>query len=297
MGGKSTDESLKAQRFPQYQIVSGEPMRKKLAGNISNPDSLKQIEKEFSDYADSIHKLLTFDDFVVKDALNYFDDPIQILERNFPQNPALDKLRMGRKSVSNIREHGSLKPFYKVIYNQTVVICVSVLAATLESVFRYLIGINYPSLPARKKDRKISIGELLEVVSFEKPKEAFADIVRKADDSISFQDIGSIRRTFGDYFDIHFEDDSNFHNVAFAIKARHAIVHNGGRIDANFRRYAKDKLTKRTVMKNSLKSPLQFELAEAKKLLKSLVTFVHSLISAAREKQMIEQKQEEDLPF
>ncbi len=84
-------------------------MRKKPAGNISNPDSLEQIEKEFSDCADTIDKLLTFDDFVVTDALRYFEDSINRLEQNLPKNhPHLD--RTGVLLGSNVL--GSLSTLY-----------------------------------------------------------------------------------------------------------------------------------------------------------------------------------------
>ena len=270
-------------------------MRKKREIVTPTSESLEKIEKEFSDYAASIDKLLTFDEFVLDAALKYYKEAIAILVRGgYSESPAVSKLRIGEQSLATIKQDKSLRPSYEAIYNQVVVIWVSVLAATLESMFKYLVRKNYPNLPDKKRDRKISLGDLL---IFENLKEGFADIVLNADDSISFQDIGSIQRTFKEYFDIPFDDGPHFDNVAFAIMARHAIVHNAGRIEGGFRKYSKEKLTKRTVMKDLSKAGFQFELTEAKELSLSFQNFVKSLLTKIREKEKPQREKKEDLPF
>lgn len=271
-------------------------MTKKTRISATTAKSLDQIEKEFSEYAESIDKLLTFDEYVLEAALRHFDGAIETLERGgLTQNPAFNKLKIGRRLLVNIKEDASLRSSYQAIYNQIVVIWVSVLAATLESLFKYLIAKNYPRIPPKKKDRKIKIGDLQ---LFENVKEAFGDIVLKADAEISFQDIGSIKRTFEEYFGIHFNNnDLHLHNVAFAIRARHAIVHNAGRIDMGFQKYANQELSKRTVMKDLSGTSLQFGLEEAKQLSNSFRTFVTNLLSKIRKEEVIKQKEGEDIPF
>ena len=85
--------------------------------------------------------------------------------------------------------------------------------------------------------------------------------------------------------------------MSFAMAARHAIVHNAGRIDASFGKYAKEKLTKRTVMKDLSKAGFQFELTEAKELSLSFQNFVKSLLTKIREKEKPQREKKEDLPF
>ena len=242
-------------------------------------DPLAKIEREFREYAESIRKLITFDDVVLEIALVHFDSAIKSLERGgFGHLPAPQKLKTGKQSLSNIRANKSLQAFYRVIYNQAIVIWVSVLEATLESILKYCLGEKYPKLPQKQEEKlKIPVARL---TSFNNVREAFPELVVEADGSISFQNMTSIRRTFEEYADIKIPEDKHTHNVAFAMASRHAIVHNAGRIDTSFRTYAKS-LSKRTIKKSITGSSLQFQLKELQALSESLQAFVDYLITEA----------------
>lgn len=272
-------------------------MKKK--GEIVTPtaDSLENIEKEFSEYATSIEKLLTFDEFVLDAALKHYDEAIRVLEHSgYDQSSVvIKKLNMGRLSLANIKENQSLRPSYEAIYNQVVVIWVSVLEATLESLFKFCIFQNYPSLGETDPvELKVSLAR---IVSYDTIKEAFPTLVREADRSISFQNMESIKRTFHKYLGLDFEETEDLHNVSFAMAARHTIVHDGGRVDASFRKYAKEKLAERTVMKDLSKPTLQFKLAEARQISRSFQHFVKNLLSKIREKQDVKEEAKENIPF
>lgn len=244
-------------------------------------DPLEQIEKVFFDYAENINKLFTFDDHVLQAALKYFNDAIGVLERRGSESAKEAQiLKTGRQSLSNIRKNKSLRPYYKVIYNQVVVIWVSVLAGTLESIFKYCVAQTYPKLPQEKqKELKIPVAFL---PSFGDVREAFPIIVLEADRSISFQDMGSIRRTFIEYFSIDFPDNEHFQNVAFAMMARHTIVHSAGRIDRPFHKNV-EKLVERTIMKDVAGDSLEFELQQMQQLSDSFREFVRSVIKCVRQ--------------
>lgn len=252
-------------------------------------DKLKEIEEQFNQYAEAINKLVYFDSVILNLSLGVFDEAIGITEKvNWDKsNIVTQKLRNCRKNLQNIHENKSLHLHYQTIYNQAVVVWVSVLAVTLESLFKYCIEhVKIELLTDKKKDAKIHIIELLSVEDIQK---ALPSLILEADHSISFQDMQSIRRTFEEYFTIEIGDSVDVQNVAFTQAARHVIVHNAGRVNERFKNQIKS-LTKRTLMKKFSSSNIQFDLKDAKVISENIKKFVKDIIVKVRNKKAVKQE-------
>lgn len=191
----------------------------------------QDIETTFRENVEDIFKLMSFDRVILDFAIRGLEDLQEKLRKSHHiDNPRLlaeNTLQMLR----NIRKNDSLRPKYQVIYNQCIVLLVSVFASSIADMFRK--GINDlaekgDSSQLRNEELKISVSQLLEFDG--EIKEYLGNLVAEKND-LSFQDMKSIGRAFKTYFGFTVEKDKDVNNIIMAQAGRHVIVHDSARIN------------------------------------------------------------------
>src|SRR4051812_8317199 len=90
----------------------------------------------FERHVDSVHRLMNFD----RDVLSFSIDAIEQLQQRLTQHHRLDNphLTAARtiEMLRGFREHDSLRPRYKTIFNQGLVLLVSYFGSSVHDVFR-----------------------------------------------------------------------------------------------------------------------------------------------------------------
>lgn len=190
---------------------------------------LNTLRRNFDDNIQKIDKLCQFDDIVqdfairavtrAKKALGHFD----MRNPQYSVDNTLDQLKL-------IREHQSLAPHYEIMLNQCVVLLVSYFCSAVEEVFRECL---------KHRIKTATLGDAgtrkVEVPMSMLCEEDF-DIIERAPDilleksNISFQDMGSIARTFREFFKYEPPWDLDVNSIIAAQACRHSIVHNGAKL-------------------------------------------------------------------
>lgn len=129
----------------------------------------------------------------------------------------------------------SIKESYKAIYNQTCILAVSASSVLLEKYFTNYLNTNWKTVNTQVLNNiKVSLGELGDKYKYDL-KSHLGEVVLDKGDSISFQDLQSIKRTFEKYLDIKIEIDNELEKkIIFYHHCRHVLVHKKGVIDQDF---------------------------------------------------------------
>jgi hypothetical protein len=125
-----------------------------------------------------------------------------------------------------------------------------------------------------EQDIKISLADLH--TADDDLSEKLADIFMIQKD-ISFQDMQSIGRAFDQYLGFKPEKDSHINNIILGQACRHAIVHNGSKIDAKLLKQiadAKPRDVKQTLARDQ---KIQFDPSEVKLIGESMKQYMHAL--------------------
>lgn len=157
-----------------------------------------------------------------------------ILENENISNTTRRKLGHGIQSLETISDQ-SIADNYKAIYQQMCVLAVSNLEAVLREYFSRAAD-DYKNLNLDNEvlsKTKVSIKEIVnEDLRF---GGKLGDLILEKDNSLNFQDLKSIKRAFSNYFnkgvDLLQETEKN---LCFYLEVRHALVHNGGKINQKF---------------------------------------------------------------
>lgn len=194
-------------------------------------DRLDRIAKNLSAQVDDVYKLLEFDATILEHAIARLRELQDRLENVHEiKNPYLSVANT-IKSLEDIRSNESLKPRYELINNQCIVLLVSFFGSTVHDLFTVSSTIWLrDALPdsLRKHDLKLTLGELADL-EFDLSTQLGELISRK--ENISFQDMRSIKRAFGDYVGVDIVRDETTNNIVAAQAYRHVIAHNGGVVD------------------------------------------------------------------
>ncbi|HOP21733.1 MAG TPA: hypothetical protein PK055_03210 [Gammaproteobacteria bacterium] len=167
----------------------------------------QDIENTFKDNVNDIIKLMEFDQIILNVAIKGLEKLQQNLTRlhniDNPHLLAENTLQLLR----SIKEHESLKPRYQVIFNQCVVLLVSIFASSISDLFKKGINdlaVKGDSSELKSEELKISVSQLLEFNG--DIKESLGDLIAEKND-LSFQDMKSIGRAFKTYFGFTIEKD------------------------------------------------------------------------------------------
>ena len=185
---------------------------------------------EFRDELDEIDKLIATPELVREHAVNVLRG---VLGRDLP-NSYSKIVENGIASLEKIAS-SSLKDNYSAIYNQSCVLAVSALGAKIEKYFLNYGNYNWESIDITKKGKEIKF-TLSEVAkNGYNLKQNVMQHIKDKDNSISFQDLGSTKRTFSDYFHRDIElGEAIEKQIIFYQQCRHSIVHSAGIADETF---------------------------------------------------------------
>lgn len=159
---------------------------------------------------------------------------IESLHQQFVSEGITNEQRNGKRTLDilkGIRTNDSLRPRYKTIFNQAVVLLVSYFGSALSDCFRSAtqIAITYREKRILDEDINLKVDEI--VSSQDSIGDALGDLIIQKKD-ISFQDMKSVHRAFKKYFGIEIEKNENVNNIIVGQACRHSIVHEGGRVNS-----------------------------------------------------------------
>lgn len=196
-------------------------------------DMLENINNTFEASVGSVYRVATFDKILLQTTIGLLETLNKRLADQGLDNP---RLTAGKAlaQLRAIREHGSLQPRYKEMFNQCIVLLVSHFEAALADAFR--VGVSEvldrsTDIPVLNEDIKIRIDELRDF-QLDQVQSLGDMIIRKKDPS--FQDMRSIRRAFEKYAEIEMPRNTDMDNIIVAQNARHVIVHAGGTANEKF---------------------------------------------------------------
>lgn len=191
----------------------------------------QKVENVFKKNINDIYKLMVFDRVILQVAINGIEELQEDLRTTYSiENPRL-LAQTTLQMLQGIKNHDSLRPQYKVIFNQCIVLLVSVFASSIADLFRggiCLLAKKGDSVSLKNEELKISVSELLEYDG--EINERLGHLIAEKID-LSFQDMKSIGRAFKDYFEFDIPKDRNVNNIIMAQAGRHVIVHDSARIN------------------------------------------------------------------
>lgn len=238
--------------------------------------AFQSIEENFLRNIEDVYKLMEFDriilDFSIK-ALEKQKNDLQKLHRiSNPQLLAENTLTM----IKNIRNNDSLRPKYKVIFNQCIVLLVSIFASSIADLFRegiYQLAKKGKSKNLKTEELKISVADLIEYSS--EIERRLGQLIADKND-YSFQDMQSIGKAFKQYFEFSMEKDIDVHNIIFAQACRHVIVHDASKINERFTRQVSG-ASPRDIKPNVSGSAIEFTSEEVNQAAESMKIYFKKL--------------------
>ncbi len=194
-------------------------------------DTLNQINKTFSDQLSKVLKVIDFDREYLEMVVSQLEEQEQDLI-NAKANPHLYP-RSQILLLKSLIESGPTQTKYQPIYNQCIVLLVSHFSSVISSLFNETLTYylkNTETLPEHigNTEYKFKLGELSDL-QYNLSSEIGRMIARRS--NISFQDMKSISRAFSQFFNVDIPFNRDVSNIIGAQALRHAIVHNGERID------------------------------------------------------------------
>ncbi len=179
---------------------------------------------------ESVQKLMNFDRDVQDMAINYIEKLHNSLVN--VQNITNEQIN-GKRTLDllkGIRENDSLRPRYKIIFNQAIVLLVSYFGSAITDCFRLATQIAVESCDKRVLDEELNL-EIKELIDRgDQIGDVLGDLLIQKKD-ISFQDMKSTHRAFKKYFGIEINKDAIVNNIILGQACRHCIVHEGGRVN------------------------------------------------------------------
>ena len=245
---------------------------------MSNLKDFQIIVDNFKDRVEDVKKLLILDELIIGNTIEVLEERQQNL-----QNCGIENAHMlgenALQQLKGIRDHESLKPGYKLIHNQCVVLLVSYFSSSMHDLFdTAATKILKSGIPKKLKgkDFKLTLEEL-KSYDFDLSSSIGSIISRKFD--ISFQDMASISRAMKDYFGAELPWDKTVNNIITMQACRHAIAHAGEIADKQLLNQLR-KSSERDIQKNIKEgSKVQFTPEEIKLGGDEMVKYIINLTS------------------
>ena len=231
----------------------------------------------FKENISSVEKLINFDREVLDIAINSIEDLHSSLLNE--QNITNEHLN-GKRTLdilNGIRSNESLKFRYSIINNQAIVLLVSYFGSAVSDLFRAASKIAVD----RHQDKRVLDSELKlkihELALLDAPLgDSIGDLLITKN-SISFQDMKSIKREFEKYFGIKIEKDQSINNIILSQACRHSIVHEGGIVNSRVLNQIKE-AKPRDLKEQLLESEnIEFSESEIKIVSSSMLKYVAGL--------------------
>ncbi len=194
----------------------------------------QSIEDNFLSNINNVYKLIDFDRIILDFSINALERQKRDLQNlHGIRNPAM-LAENTLTIIKNIRNNDSLRPKYKVMFNQCIVLLVSIFASSIADLFRegiYKLAKKGKSKNLKSEELKISVADLIEYGS--EIERRLGHLIADKND-YSFQDMQSIGKAFKQYFEFNMEKDIDVHNIILAQAGRHVIVHDAAKINERF---------------------------------------------------------------
>jgi hypothetical protein len=194
--------------------------------------AIAEVVAAFEANVSGVAKLLSFDRDVLDHAVQGVEELHERLVSAGFENQALNA-RNTLKSLRGIKDHHSLLPRYRIIFNQGIVLLVSYFGSAVHDVFK--IGVQARLL---LDDSRSDLMEEELKLSFRDIRDRgwnlndiAADLLVDKKD-LTFQDMKSIALAFRQYVGVEVERDENTNNIIAAQACRHVIVHAGHQVTA-----------------------------------------------------------------
>lgn len=196
---------------------------------------MKDYIKQINNGLDGVGKLIEtpefIKDFVLKSIKSFKESELTTTGRIKVDNII--------RAIGNIEEE-SLKKNFQIIYNQTCVLAVSALEATIEEFFLNYIQSNWDKMIVRReKEIRVPLSDLLKFNL--RLTTVIGKIILEKDSSIKLGDLQSLIRTFEIYFGIKIKvKNQTKKSIIFYQQCRHVIVHKNSVIDEEFLKKVSD---------------------------------------------------------
>lgn len=238
----------------------------------------QKTEDAFIKNIEDIYKLLNFD----RDILQFAIDSIEDLQKNLRSFHGIDNpgllAQNTLQTLKGTQDNKSLRPKYQVIFNQCIVLLISVFASSVADLFRdgiCILATKGDSKLLKNEELKISVSDLLEFDG--EINERLGHLIAEKND-LSFQDMKSIGRAFKNYFEFDISKDKHVNNIIMAQAARHIIVHDSARINDRIIRQVSG--AKPRDLKQELDVvTIQFNSEEVKLVAKSMIEYFRKVRS------------------
>lgn len=236
------------------------------------------IIKNFNNNVSDVYKILVLDDLILKNTIQILEDR----QKNLRNSGIENAFMLGENAIQqlkNIRSNESIKPGYKLIHNQCVILLVSYFSSSMHDLFNTAATMAFKggiSKKIRSNEIKFTIDEL-KSYDFDLSDEIGSIISKKFD--ISFQDMGSISRALKDYLEVEIPWDKTVNNIITMQACRHAIAHAGETVDErliNQLRNSKDRDIQKSL---SVGQRVQFTPEEVKKGGEEMKKYMSSVVN------------------
>ncbi len=187
-------------------------------------------QQKFLDSMGEVDKLASTPDLIRQFAVDVL---VKSLETPGITHSVASAIRNAKTALENIRDQ-SIANRYSAIYSQMCVLASSALEVTVKEYFENLAFHSANLNKSNLSDLKITLREVVENDLRFGGK--LGKLILDKDNSINFQDLGSIKRVFEKYFErkiVRF-DSELAKKANFYLQARHVLVHKGGVVDQSF---------------------------------------------------------------
>lgn len=244
---------------------------------------LKTLETAFSGNIAGVHKLMNFD----RDVLDLAITNIHDLSERLKHHHKLDNPHLTADNtlalLKQIRENGSLRPRYQVIFNQAVVLLVSYFGSAVEDIFKAGIDAMLEQEADNdilREDIKLNFREIKDANWHLREIAADLLVVKK---DLSFQDMQAISRAFKTYLGVSIDKDKCINNIILAQACRHVIVHAGGAVNDRLIRQIANASPRELKTKMTRGEHVQFSPDEVEIVSRSMETYVRLLAHKVHE--------------
>lgn len=245
------------------------------SGNAISP--FQEIANEFDTGTNSAIEVLAIDNTII----GLIEGFLRKLDSDKLVKPAGQRLLgNGLMQLKTIRSHGSVRPMFRIMANQILVVMVSYFESAFSDLFdsAFTMALTKGRLneqKAREKLRTFTIEDLASIRT-SKEGELASLIVQRLD--IKFSNTKSIVSNFQEFFPIagKLVEDSILSDTICAIECRHALVHKGGIPDEHLISNLEKAQPRNLKKLIDPKSPLEFSESELSFARKAMSSFLRS---------------------
>ena len=236
---------------------------------------LDDLQVTFKANASSVLELFKFDQAVLAIPIQELKRLQTALKEAKITNPNLGVDR-SLKLLTDIQKNDSLKSLYRDLYNHGLVLLASYFASAVNDFFRraLVIALEDGSNSAlREKEIKLPLGAL------RSQGELFEDlgdfIIRN--EKWNFQDTQTISKACKEFLGFELSRDSDVNNIILGLAYRHALVHNGGRIDRKLLKQVRDCEPRTLVVTPKLDDHIEISVEQLQIVIGSMEVYLSKL--------------------